>query len=180
VVQSYHLAASSGGLFTVAANEFPIDLSARHVGWLVLEWAHFECALEMISYRIPNINERQSSILFASSNYLAKKNICTALLFEEPREKNKAIIKLIQDIKATAKRNHIIHSVLAQDPRADRITFLKRSISKGLSTERKDFTSKQLEEMIDWLQKKVTDLFALAEITEPEQIGYLDITHSRD
>jgi hypothetical protein len=169
-----------GRFFTVASNAFPIEFSARHVGWLVLEWAHFECALEMISYRILNISERQSSILFASLGFAAKKDICIALLLEKPTDKNKAVIKKIKEIVGAATRNDIIHSILAQDPRADRITFLKREIFNGLKTKRKDFSSAQLEAKIQSVHKLVTELYAAAGITESEQIGYLDITHRRD
>lgn len=164
----------------MTSNEFPIDFSARHVGWLVLEWAHFECALEMISYRSLGINERQSSIIFSSLNYAAKKEICIALLLENLSDENDSLIKLIRKIEETATRNHIMHSIMAQDPKADRITFLKRDISKGLKTKRKDFTSAELQEMIERLHKLVTSLFVAAKITEAEQIGYLDITHGRN
>lgn len=162
----------------MASQEFPIDFSARHIGWLVLEWSHFECALEMISCRILEINERQSSIIFASLSYKAKKDICVSLLLEEPNEENRKLVSLIAEIEQTATRNHIVHSILAQNPKADRISFLKRSVDSGLKTKRKDFSSSSLEKMINKLHSQVTELFRAARISDGEQIGYLDVTHS--
>jgi hypothetical protein len=87
---------------------------------------------------------------------------------------------MIRTIEGTASRNHIIHSILAQNPKADQITFLKRNTDDGLATKRRDFSSASLEEMIAKLHRQVTELFGTAKISQNEQIGYLDITNDRD